>query len=229
MKVTVLGTGSVGKVIAEALVKLGHNVTIGTRNVANTMANEKADNYGGLPFAEWHKKHQTVSLKAYGEAAQDAAVIFNCTQGAGSISALEAVGDANLGDKILVDIANPLDFSQGFPPSLFLVNTTSLGEEIQKRFPDLKVVKTLNMVNCLVMVNAALSTNGGDKGTMFLSGNDAAAKQLVINEFLTPWHWDDLIDLGDITTARGTEQLLPIWIRTWAATQNGTFAFKVIR
>ena len=105
------------------------------------------------------------------------------------------------------------------------MNTTSLGEEIQKLLPESKVVKTLNIVNCEVMVKPQKS--GGDP-TMFISGNHAEAKEKV-KALLDQFGWTDIIDLGDITTARGTEMLLPIWLRTYMATGNGYFGFKIIR
>jgi len=217
MKIAVLGTGIVGKTIGSALLKLGHEVKMGSR----TPNNEKA--------AAWVASNGDKAAQGtFADAAAFGAVIFNCTKGDGALEALKMAGEANLAGKILVDISNPLDFSKGMPPSLFISNTDSLGEQIQHAFPDLKVVKTLNIVNCEVMVNAGKSAVS-DKGTMFVSGNDTEAKNLVTKQFLGPWGWDDVIDLGDITTARGTEQMLPIWIRTWAATGNGHFAFKVVR
>jgi predicted dinucleotide-binding enzyme len=136
-------------------------------------------------------------------------------------------GINNFKGKTIIDVANPLDFSQGMPPSLIpsLTNTNSLGEEIQHLLPEANVVKTLNMVNCEVMVDAKKS--GGDP-TMFMSGNNAGAKAEV-KEILQQFGWTDIIDLGDITTARGTEMLLPIWLRTWMATGNGYIAFKIVR
>lgn len=217
MKIAVLGTGMVGATIGNALLKLGHEVCMGSR----TQGNEKA-------LAWVAAAGKGASQGSFAEAAAYGELVFNCTKGDGSLDALQAAGAANLAGKVLVDISNPLDFSKGMPPSLFVVNTDSLGEQIQRAFPDTHVVKTLNMVNCEVMVNAGKSSPT-DKGTMFLSGNDAAAKALVTEQFLRPWGWDDTIDLGDITNARGSEQLLPIWVRTWGATGNGYFSFKVVR
>ncbi len=134
---------------------------------------------------------------------------------------------ANLAGKVLVDISNPRFFQQ-YAAFLLICNTGSLGEQIQAAFPAARVVKTLNIVNCEVMVNAGKSS-AADRGTMFVSGNDAEAKQSVIKNFLAPWGWNDVIDLGDITTARGTEMLLPVWVRIWAATGNGHFSFKIVR
>ncbi len=217
MKIAVLGTGMVGNTIGSALIRLGHEVKMGSR----TKGNEKA-------LAWVSANGANASEGTFADAAAFGEVVFVATKGEGTLDALHAAGAGNLAGKVLVDISNPLDFSKGMPPSLFISNTDSLGEQIQAAFPDTKVVKTLNIVNCEVMVNAGRSS-ATERGTMFVSGNDAGAKQSVIKNFLTPWGWNDVIDLGDITTARGTEMLLPIWVRTWAATGNGHFAFKVVR
>lgn len=217
MNIAVLGTGMVGRAIGSALIKLGHSVKMGSR----TKSNEKA--------LEWVAANGANSSEGtFADAAAFGDVIFVCTKGDATLDALRMAEAENLKSKVLVDISNPLDFSKGMPPSLFICNTDSLGEQIQHEFPAAKVVKTLNIVNCEVMVNAAKSS-AADRGTMFVSGNDTEAKQLVVKNFLAPWGWNDVIDLGDITTARGTEMLLPLWVRTWGATGNGHFAFKVVR
>ena len=137
-----------------------------------------------------------------------------------------AAGAENLAGKVLMDIANPLDFSHGFPPSLNPVNTDSLGEQIQRAFPEARVVKTLNTMTASVMVDPA-SVAGGDH-SVFVSGNDAAAKETVAG-LLKDFGHRDIIDLGDITTARGAEMILPIWLRVWGALGTGAFNFKVAR
>ena len=166
-------------------------------------------------------------MGTFGEAATHGEVLLNATSGSGSLPALQAAGEENLGDKILIDIANPLDFSQGMPPRLFIANDDSLGEQIQAAFPRMKVVKTLNTTNTSVM--AAPGKLAGGDHTMFVCGNDAEAKDRVTT-WLREWFgWRDVIDLGDITNARGTEMLLPIWVRLWGALGTPTFNFKVVR
>lgn len=226
MKAAVFGTGIVGQVIASRLADLGHSVIIGTRDVAKTLSRTDKDAYGNPPFAEWHKQNKsTIQLDTYKEAAA-AEIIFNCTMGQGAVDALKQAGNSNIKGKIIIDISNPLDFSKGMPPSLSPVNTDSLGELIQRTFPEAKVVKTLNTMNCLLMVNPAALP--GDHN-VFVSGNDVAAKSTA-KEILKSFGWKDsnIIDLGDITTARGTEQLLPIWIRLYGALQNPMFNFKIV-
>lgn len=151
---------------------------------------------------------------------------MNATTGTGSLAALASAGEDNLAGKILVDIANPLDFSKGMPPSLTVCNTDSLGEQIQRAFPRTKVVKTLNTMNAYLMVEPRQLAGGAH--TVFMSGNDVGAKETV-HKLLESFGWQDIVDLGDITTARGTEMMLPIWVRVWGATQNPMFSFKLVR
>jgi predicted dinucleotide-binding enzyme len=216
MNIGVLGTGMVGDSIGTKLVQLGHNVKMGSR----TVLNEKA--------AAWVKKNGTrASQGTFTDASAFGEIVFNCTQGVASLEALKLADANNLKNKILIDIANALDFSKGMPPSLAVCNTDSLGEQIQRAFPDTKVVKTLNTMNCGLMVNPQLVANGDHD--IFISGNDAGAKSKVI-EIVKDWFgWKSVIDLGNITTARATEMLLPIWVTLMGKYQSPNFNFKIIR
>ncbi len=226
-KIGILGTGMVGQTIAAKLTDLGYEVMVGTRDVSKTQANKEKTPMGGPPFSEWHKSHQGVKLGTFADAAKFGEIAFLCTNGHGSLDALKLAKSENLKGKTVIDISNPLDFSKGMPPSLLAqyVNTHSLGEEIQKALPGANVVKSLNIVNCEVMVNA--KKTGGDP-TMFVAGNEAKAKEEV-KGLLKQFGWSDVIDLGDISAARALEMMLPIWLRTWGATQNGYFGFKIVR
>ena len=226
MKITVLGTGSVGRTLAGRLAELGHEVTVGTRDAAATLERSAPDNMGNPPYREWAAEHPAVRLADFAEAGAGAELFVNATSGEVSLAALEAVGAANLAGRILLDPANPLDFSQGFPPSLFVKDTDSLGEQIQAAFPELKVVKALNTLTAALMVEPRRLANG--EHTVFVSGNDEAAKATV-TELLASFGHTDVIDLGDITTARGTEMLLPIWLRLMGKFGNAEFNFKIVR
>jgi predicted dinucleotide-binding enzyme len=226
MKIAVLGTGPVGQTVAATLAELGHEVTIGTRDPAATMARSEPDSFGNPPFPEWAAQHSDVAVAALADAVADAELVVNATNGAGSVTALEAAGEENLAGKVLIDLANPLDFTQGMPPSLFVSNTDSLGEQIQRRFPEVRVVKALNTMNAYLMVDPNQLV-GGDH-TVFVSGNDPDAKTEVV-ELLGSLGWSDVIDLGDITTARGTEMYLPLWLRIMGAIENPMFNIKVVR
>ena len=225
MACAVLGTGMVGRAIAARLAELGHPVTIGTRDPSATLARTEADGMGNAAYADWAAQHPTVALATFAEAAATADVVVNATNGAVSIEVLELAGAANLAGKVLVDIANPLDFSQGMPPTLFVKDTDSLAEQIQRAFPDLRVVKTLNTLNANLMVHP--ETLGADS-TVFVSGDDTDAKHVVAG-LLKEFGHTDVIDLGDITTARGTEMLLPVWLRLWGALGTPAFNFKIVR
>jgi len=226
MKIGIFGTGIVAQVIGAKLIQAGHDVMFGTRDVDKTLARSEPDGYGNPPFSEWKKQRPQVKLGAFQEAAAFGEILFNATAGVASLAALNQAGAENLGGKILVDIANPLDFSQGFPPSLAVCNTDSLGEQIQIAFPETKVVKTLNTMSAYVMVNPALVP--GDHN-VFLSGDDAEAKARV-SGLLSAWFgWkpENIIDMGDITTARGTEMLLPLWVRLFGVLQNPFINFHI--
>lgn len=215
MKIGVLGTGMVGNTIGSKLVDLGHEVKMGSR----TSGNEKA--------VQWAKVHgPKASNGTFAEAAQFGEIMFNCTAGAGSLEALKIAGPKNLKGKILIDLSNPLDFSKGMPPTLTVCNTDSIGEQIQRAFPEARVVKTLNTINCNVMVTPNIVSGSHD---IFMSGNDASAKSKV-REILTDWFgWKSVIDLGDISTARGPEMYLPLWLRLMALNQSPNFNIKVVK
>lgn len=216
MNIAVLGTGNVGNTIGSRLIEVGHSVMMGSR----TSDNEKA-----LAFVDKH--NGKASAGTFADASTFGEIIFNCTVGVGSLEALKMAGENNLNGKIMVDVSNPLDFSKGMPPSLAVCNTNSLGEEIQKAYPEVKVVKALNTMWCGLMVNPAM-LNGGEHST-FVCGNDAEAKETV-KEILKSFGWfeKNILDLGDITKARGTEMYLPLWLSIYGATQNGAFNIKIV-
>lgn len=226
MKIAVLGTGMVGQALAAKLAELGHVVTVGTRNVATTMARTEPDGYGNPPYSAWAQAHPEVHLHSFAEAAAGAELIVNATAGTGSIAALEAAGKDNLAGKVLLDIANPLDFSTGFPPSLFVKDTDSLAEQIQRAFPELKVVKALNTMNASLMVDPRQLADGDHSA--FVSGDDTGAKKTVTG-LLTELGHRDVVDLGDLTSARGSELLLPIWLRLYGVLGTPAFNFKIVR
>jgi hypothetical protein len=230
MKIGIIGTGAVGKTIASKLLELNHGVMMGTRNVSDKITSTAKDIYGNPPFNEWLKTNNKVKLGSFAEAAAFGDLIINATNGGNSVTALINAGAKNLAGKILVDIANPLDFSSGMPPTLLagLNNTNSLGEEIQKTFPDTMVVKTLNTMWCGLMINPNLVEKGDHIN--FISGNNPEAKTKVkklLNQF--GWLDENIFDIGDITGARATESLLPIWLKVMGVTKNGAFNFKLVR
>lgn len=225
MNIAILGTGGVARTLAPAISARGHHVVMGTRDPAATLARVGQD--GAASFADWAAQNPEITLATFSEAVVDSQAILLAVPGSAAVQVLHAAGTAALGDKILLDITNPLDFSEGFPPTLFISNTDSLGETLQREFPQVRVVKTLNTVNAALMV-APRDLADGDH-SLFVSGNDEAAKRQVI-AWLGEWFgWQDVIDLGDITTARGTEQLLALWVRLLGTLGTPRFQFKIVR
>lgn len=215
MNIGVLGTGMVGNTIGSKLIQLGYNVKMGSR----TANNEKA--------AAWVKSNgANASQGTFADASAFGEILFNCTAGMASLEVLKMAGEKNLNGKTMIDISNPLDFSKGMPPSLSVSNTDSLAEQIQRTFPQLKVVKSLNTMNCYVMANPSLVP--GDHN-VFVNGNDAGAKTKV-KDILKSFGWkeNNIIDLGDITASRGTEQILPIWVRLMGTFQHPMFNFRIV-
>ena len=209
MQIAILGTGAVGPALGKALTAAGHQVTIGTRDPEQTKAREQ---WAGVDLP----------LAAYQDL--DAEVLINSTSGAGSLPALQAVGDA-LNGKVVIDTSNPLDFSQGFPPSLFISNTDSLAEQLQRELPEARLVKMFNTMANEVMVNPA---GLRDDSTVFVAGNDVAARQTAAS-LAADLGWTDVFDLGDLTAARGLEMYLPLWVRIFSLLGRPDFNIKVVR
>ena len=226
MRLGILGTGVVGKTLAARMAGLGHEVMVGTRDPVETLSRAEPDAYGNPPFVAWQDEHPEVLLGTFGESAAHGEMVVNATAGVVSLEALEQAGEDNLNGKVLIDVSNPLDFSQGMPPTLSVSNTDSLGEQIQRRFPGAKVVKTLHTVNAYLMVDPAQLA--ATDHTVFVSGDEAEAK-VRVSELLRSFGWTDIIDLGDITTARCTEMLLPIWVRLSGVFQKPILNFKIVR
>lgn len=226
MKIGVLGTGPVGQVFAARLTELGHDVTIGTRHPETTLARSGPGPFGTPPFRQWREAHPTVELGTFAQAADFGEVVVNATLGVASLEALRAAGEKALASKVLLDVSNPLDFSSGMPLSLTVSNTDSLAEQIQRMLPSTRVVKALNTVYAALAVAPEQLADGDH--TVFVSGDDASAKQTVI-ALLESFGWRDVFDLGDLSTARGAEMMLPLWVRIFAAMQSPMFAFKLVR
>ena len=225
MNIAVLGTGMVGRALAGRLDELGHTVVVGTRHPQATLARTEPDGMGNPPFSAWLAQHPGVSLATFADAAGGADLVVNASSGEAALEVLRLAGAENLAGKVLLDIANPLDFSAGFPPTLFVKDSDSLGEQIQRAFPGTRVVKTLNTLNASLMVDPKTL---GESSTVFVSGDDPEAKATVTG-LLQSFGHDDVIDLGGIETARGTEMLLPIWLRLMGKLGTAHFNFKIVR
>lgn len=225
MHLAILGTGMVGRALAARFTELGHTVTLGTRDPRATLARAEPDPMGNPPYAGWAAEHDQIALATFAQAAAGADVVVNATSGAATLKVLAAAGEDNLAGKVVLDIANPLDFSAGMPPTLFVKDTDSLGEQVQRAHPRARVVKTLNTLNANLMVHPDLLP---EPTSVFVSGDDADAKAIA-TALLAEMGHADVIDLGDISSARGTEMLLPVWLRLMGALATPVFNFKIVR
>ncbi len=216
MKIGVLGTGMVGKAHATRLVGLGHQVMMGSRAADNEEATSWASAQG-----------ERACHGTFADAAAFGELLINATQGVASEEALRAAGAENMRGKVLIDIANPLDFSGGMPPTLAVCNTDSLGERLQSAFPEVRVVKALNTMSCEIQVEPQKLPGAH---VVFLCGNDPGAKADAI-DLLHAYGWADeaILDLGDINAARGMEMILPLWLRLWGVLGDGSFNFGIVR
>jgi 8-hydroxy-5-deazaflavin:NADPH oxidoreductase len=210
MRITVVGTGAVGRALAAGLGGLGHEVVVATRDPDATR---------GRP--EWDDAAPLVSLPG---AAQDAALVVNATAGTASLEALRGLGD--LAGTVVLDVSNPLDFSAGFPPTLAVKDTDSLAEQLQRGLPGARVVKALNTMTAQVMLQPQLVGDGSS--TVFVAGDDDDAKAVVV-KLLEAAGWRDVLDLGPLEAARGMEMWLPLWLRVMGALGTATFNLKIVR
>ena len=209
MQLAILGTGAVGPALGKAFSNAGHDVVIGTRDPVQTKQRE-----------QWTAID--LPLAAYQDLETE--VFINATNGAGALSALQAVGDALTGN-VVIDTSNALDFSQGFPPSLFVSNTDSLAEQLQRELPEIRLVKMFNTMAHEVMVDPA---SLGQESTIFIAGNDEPARRTAA-DLARELGWVDVLDLGDLTAARGLEMYIPLWLRIYGAVGQPLFNIKVVR
>jgi 8-hydroxy-5-deazaflavin:NADPH oxidoreductase len=225
MKIAVLGAGMVGQNISQSLAAKGHSVMIGTRDAAKALTTTELSPYGMPAFGVWHKEHGELTVGSFAEAISFGDIVINAANGIVSLDALKQGRAETAGGKILIDVANKLQPVKGGMAKSLASDDTSLGEEIQTAFPNLKVVKTLSTVNTYVMTNPA-SVEGDT--TVFIAGNNDAAKATVTG-LLRNFGWTGIIDLGDVTGARGVEMMMAIWLRLWGVIGNTPFNFKVVR
>lgn len=223
MKIAIIGTGMVGRGLAARLAGLGHDVVIGTRDIDVTLARTTPDGMGTPPYAQWQQENSNVRLVTLPEAGAHGEVVINAANGQNALAALDGIGAEPLAGKVLLDLALPLDLSNGLPPTLTISNTDSLGEQIQRAFPDARVVKSLNSVYYQVMIDP---TRVPGAHSIFVAGDDSDAKSIVeglLAEF--GWSTESIIDLGDITGARGVEMYARLFFTLYDA--FGTFDFNI--
>ncbi len=223
MKIGIIGSGVVAQTLGTKWIALGHDVAIGTRDPSKVDDKKMM----AASLRDWRAQTENRGkVVSFQEAAAFGELLVNATGGTVSIEALKQAGADKVGGKVLVDIANELDHSRGMPPRALASDDRCLAEKIQATFPNLKVVKTLNTISAVVMVNPG-GLAGGDH-TVFVSGNDAGAKAQV-TDLLRGLGWRDILDLGDISSARGPEMYMGFWLRLWGATRSPNVNIKVQR
>ena len=210
MRIAVLGTGTVGRTLAARFVELGHDVVMGTRDPEATGARDE---------------EHPAPLATFADAAAGADLVVNATNGGATLEVLRSAGPDNLAGTVVLDVSNPLDFSHGMPPSLFVKDDDSLAELVQREFPGARVVKSLNTMTAHLM---ARPDELGSPTTVFVSGDDEEAKQLVVGLLQEMGH-QDVLDLGDLSTARGVEMWLPLWLRIMGRLGTASFNLHVVR
>jgi predicted dinucleotide-binding enzyme len=225
MRIGILGTGMVGRALVEGFARTGHDVVMGTRDAPGTVRRELSG--PGQPtgtMSDWLAA-VGVDLVDLRTAASHGEVVVNATNGGGSIACLGDAGSSNLAGKVLIDVSNPLDFSAGFPPTLTIKDTDSLGELIQRTFPEARVVKALNTLTAPLMTHPELLP---EPTTLPIAGNDPEARATV-NGLLQEFGWTDILDLGELSSARGMEMWLPLWLRTMGALGTPMFNLRIVR
>jgi predicted dinucleotide-binding enzyme len=215
MKIGILGSGDVGRKLADGFIELGHTVKIGSRSPNQSK------------IAGWMAKHNKTkaSSGAFSEAASFGELDVIATLWTGTVDAIKIADPMNFANKIVIDVTNPLDFSKGMPPELAVGHTDSAGEIIQRMLPDSKVVKALNTVGNPHFMHPDFH---GGPPTMFICGNDDEAKKTVTDDILTKFGWET-VDVGGIGGARILEPLALLWITHYFRTGNGDHAFKLLR
>src|SRR4030066_58402 len=208
MKIGILGTGGVGRTLAAKLNADEHEVMIGTRNIADTMAKNQPDGMGNPPYKEWQKQNSKVKLGTFADAAKFGETIILATYGDVTTNAINLAGNENFNGKLVVDSTNPLDFSKGVPPGFTATLGNSLGEKIQKLIPQAKVVKAFNTIGAHIMVNAKREDGSPD---ILIAGNDEGAKKQ-FGDLIKSWGWNSIVDMGDISEAFWLEANAMLWI-----------------
>ena len=223
MKIGIIGSGAVAQTLGSKLIGLGHDLILGTRD-PDKLDDKKTS---AATLREWKSQNDgRAKIGTFKEAAAHGELLINATAGEVSLDALKLAAADKVGAKVLIDVANELDHSRGMPPAVLASQERCLAEKLQAAFPNLKVVKALNTISAPVMVDPHALAGG--EHTVFVSGNDAQAKATV-TALLKSFGWTDVLDLGDLSSARGPEMYLAMWIRLWGATKTGHLNIKVVR
>ncbi|HKQ18642.1 MAG TPA: NAD(P)-binding domain-containing protein [Candidatus Eisenbacteria bacterium] len=212
MKVGIIGSGEVGQALAAGFMKHGHEVMLGTRNVAK--------------LAEWKAQNAKGRTGSFSDAAAFGELVVLAVKGGAALDALRAAGGANLKGKPVIDATNPIADA---PPEngvlkFFTTWDDSLMERLQREIPEARFVKAFNSVGSELMVDPKFA---GGKPTMFYCGNDEAAKKTVAG-ILERFGWEPA-DMGGAQAARAIEPLAVLWCIPGFLRDEWGHAFKLLR
>jgi predicted dinucleotide-binding enzyme len=214
VKIGILGSGDVGQALGRGFARHGHDVCVGSR----TPQSEK--------LQAWLKETPgKASTGTFAQAAAHGELVVLATLGAAVEEVIDLAGVGAFAGKVVLDATNPLDFSKGMPPGLFVGTTDSLGERVQRKLPRAQVVKCFNTVSNTQMIDPKF-TEGAPQ--MFICGNDADAKKRT-DALLRDLGWPGSLDVGDIEGARWLEALVPLWVRAGVTLNAWSHAFKVVQ
>ena len=211
MKIGILGSGVVAQALGDGFIKHGHEVTLGTREPS------KLD--------DWVARNPAGRIGGFTTTAEFAELLVLAVKGTVAAEALRAAGSENFAGKPVIDATNPIADA---PPvngvlRFFTSLDESLMEQLQREFPDAGFVKAFNSVGSTLMVNPRFE---GGRPTMFICGNDEAAKK-VVREILDQFGWETA-DMGKIEAARAIEPLCMLWCIPGFLRNEWTHAFKLL-
>lgn len=213
MQIGILGTGEVGRTLATGFAGAGHDVMIAGRTEAKA--------------AERTREVKTAALKTgtFTDAAAFAELVVLSVSGSVAVDVLRSVS-RQVSGKVVIDTTNPLSFPEGKPMQLLVANSDSLAEQLQRVVPDARIVKALNMMNSRVMIEPAMLKG---EHVACIAGNDPAAKRSVEERLQSDFGWSQIIDLGDITAARGMESWMHLWLKLWGSLGTAQFNIGIVR
>ena len=212
MKIGIIGSGTVGKQLGLGLTRIGNEVKIGTRDESK--------------LNDWKKEAGTKAFVGSNEdAAKFGEIIILATAWSGTENAILIAGKENFSGKVLIDVTNPLDFSQGSPPKIAVPFNDSGAQHVQRWLPDAKVVKAFNIINAYTMISPKFEEGSPD---LFIAGNNSKAKEEVIS-IAKQLGWVSIIDLGDLSEAIWLETLTMLWVHYGFKFNSWTHAFKLLK
>lgn len=213
MKVGILGSGEVGRVLGKGFAELGYVVKIGTRNQSHSKVREWLESTG-----------PKTSVGSLAEAAGFGNLLILATAWSGTENVIRLANPANFGKKVVIDVTNPLELADDGPPRLALGHKDSGGEQVQRWLPRARVVKAFNIIGNQHMIRPNFP---GGPPDMFICGNDPEAKQQV-SELISTFGWV-VVDIGGIEGSRYLEPLAMLWMTILLQSGSCNHAFKLLR